>query len=50
MCEKCREIDARVEHYRQLAAHLTDRQTLDAIQRIINELEQEKVALHPSNG
>jgi hypothetical protein len=48
MCEKCREIDAKVEHYRQLAERLTDRQTLDGIRRIIDELELEKAALHPS--
>jgi hypothetical protein len=47
MCERCREIDERVEHYRQLAAGLTDRQSLDAIENIINELQQEKAALHP---
>ena len=50
MCERCREIDARVAHYRQLAAHVTDRQTLDGIRQIIDGLEREKAALHPSQS
>lgn len=48
MCEKCREIDERVAHYRLLAARLTDRQTLEAIQQLIDTLEREKAVLHPS--
>jgi len=47
MCDRCREIEEKVAHYRQLAAHMSDRQTLDGIQHIINKLEQEKATLHP---
>ena len=47
MCEKCGEIEAKVENYQRLAKGVTDPQTIDGLQHIVNELEREKAALHP---
>jgi hypothetical protein len=47
MCEKCETIDKRIGHYREMATHLTDTQTLDGIGILIAKLEADKKALHP---
>lgn len=47
MCERCCEIDDQIERYRQLTASLTDKLFLDAIAIITDDLEAEKLALHP---
>jgi hypothetical protein len=47
MCDKCVEIDGRIEHYQRLAFGITDRPTLDGIKKLIEGLETKKAALHP---
>ena len=47
MCWKCEEIDKRVLHYRVIAARVTDKQTLDGIQQLVDALKAEKKTLHP---
>jgi len=47
MCEKCVEIDGKVERYRRLSSGLTDEATLDGIKKLITQLKAEKAALHP---
>jgi hypothetical protein len=47
MCDKCDELDVRIDHYRKLATAITDRLTLDGIADRIKEMEAEKVQLHP---
>ena len=43
MCEKCIEIDKKIQHYREIASRLFDEQTIDGIGRLIAELEQRKL-------
>ena len=50
MCEKCVEIDGKIEHYRQLSGLITDQPTLDGINRLIEQMEAEKQALHPEQA
>jgi hypothetical protein len=50
MCEKCVEIDGKIEHYRQLSGLITDQPTLDGIKRLIEQMEAEKQALHPEQA
>jgi hypothetical protein len=38
MCEKCVEIDRKVEHYRLLASAVTDPPTLDGIKELIDRI------------
>ena len=47
MCWKCDEIDKVILHYRTLAARVTDAQTLEGLQQLIDKLEDEKRTLHP---
>jgi hypothetical protein len=47
MCDKCRAIDSQIERYRDLGRRITDQQTLEAIERLVRELEAGKKALHP---
>ena len=47
MCDKCKEIDATVERYRRLRGSVDDQQMHKATERLIADLEAQKVALHP---
>jgi hypothetical protein len=47
MCDKCVELDGKIEHYRRLSAGITDQRTLDGIKILIEEMQAQKVALHP---
>jgi len=47
MCDRCVDLDKKVDHYRSLASRLTDQPTLDGIKKLIDKMEAEKVALHP---
>jgi hypothetical protein len=50
MCQRCVELDEKIERYRALARRVTDRMTLDAIARLIKKMEARKAALHPADG
>jgi hypothetical protein len=47
MCEKCAEIDEKIEHYLSLSSRLTDQPTVDGINDLIERMKAEKAALHP---
>jgi hypothetical protein len=47
MCEKCIELDGKIEHYQRLLSTITDRATLDGIKQLIEGMKAQKVALHP---
>jgi hypothetical protein len=47
MCDKCEEIEKKIEHYRRISSRITDRLTVEGIARLIARLEAEKAALHP---
>ena len=47
MCDKCIELDVKVEHYQQLSSRITNQQTLDGIKKLIADLQAQKTALHP---
>jgi sulfur relay (sulfurtransferase) complex TusBCD TusD component (DsrE family) len=44
MCDKCVELDGKIEHYRSLSSRITDQPTLDGIKKLMNA---QKAALHP---
>jgi hypothetical protein len=46
MCEKCKELDQRIEHYRRLSQSVTDQPTIDRFKEAIGDLIDQKVALH----
>jgi hypothetical protein len=47
MCERCVELDAKIDHHQKLARMITDQRTLDGIAKVIEEANAEKAALHP---
>ncbi len=46
MCEKCEEIDTKVQQYRFVIRHISDHQFIDRAKAMIDELESAKAALH----
>jgi hypothetical protein len=38
MCEKCKELDQRIEHYRRLSQSITDQPTIDRFKGAIRDL------------
>ena len=47
MCERCVELDAKIDHYQKLARMITDQRMLDGIAKVIEAANAEKAALHP---
>jgi hypothetical protein len=47
MCDKCAELDKRIERYRRLSSSITDQLTIDRIKDMIADLVAQKLALHP---
>jgi hypothetical protein len=47
MCDKCQELDQKIEHYRYILARVFDPLVTDGVGKLIEETEAEKVALHP---
>ena len=45
MCEKCVELDRKIEHYRSLLSHVTDQQTTEGIRKLIKDMQAQKAAL-----
>ena len=50
MCAYCEHIDDQIARYRFFHHRINDQQTLDSLERIIQELEAEKKALHPDEA
>ena len=48
MCEKCFELQEKLDRYRRLRALITDRLTLEAIEGLLKRYEEERSALHPA--
>jgi hypothetical protein len=47
MCDKCQELEKKIERYRTLATRLFDQPTIEAINKLIEEMQAEKAGLHP---
>jgi hypothetical protein len=50
MCEKCVELDGKIEHYRRMSSRITDQLTRDGIQKLIEQMQARKAALHPEQS
>ena len=46
MCDRCTELDRKIEHYRVLLVRVMDPQTVEALQDLIDRLRREKAGLH----
>jgi hypothetical protein len=47
MCDKCDELDKKIEHYRRLVAQMSDPLTTERVGKLIETLEAQKLAFHP---
>jgi plasmid replication initiation protein len=46
MCDKCKELDQRIEHYRRLSLSSTDQSAIDRFKEAIRDLFKQKLDLH----
>jgi hypothetical protein len=47
MCDKCMQLDKKIEHYEHLASGVADELTLERIRESVQEMRAQKAALHP---
>ncbi len=47
MCDKCDELDKKIEHYRQILLSIGDQITVERLAGLIGDLQAQKAALHP---
>jgi hypothetical protein len=47
MCERCKELDAKITHYQEMSKMILDELTLNGIAVLIENAERKKRALHP---
>jgi hypothetical protein len=50
MCDKCIELDSKIDHYRRISFGLNGQLTIDRIKTAISQPEAQKAALHPEQG
>jgi len=50
VCDKCKTIDLMIARYRRLTSQISDQQMNDANDRLVAQLEAEKLSLHPETG
>lgn len=48
MCEKCEELDRKIERYQRIRPAIGDQATVDSIKELIAEMQAQKARLHPS--
>jgi hypothetical protein len=47
MCEKCNKIDESIARCKRIKDQIDDKQTQEAVDSLLDELEAKKAALHP---
>jgi hypothetical protein len=47
MCDKCIQLDKKIERYERLAGGVTDELILERLRELVREMRAEKTALHP---
>jgi hypothetical protein len=47
VCDRCVELDCKIEHYHRPASRFTDQALLDGIKELIEQAKVQKAALHP---
>jgi hypothetical protein len=47
MCDKCEELDKKIERYRKIILGICDQPTVERIEALIGEMQAQKAALHP---
>jgi len=47
MCEKCAELDRKIEHYERISFLIGDQLTVGRIKELVAKMKSEKAELHP---
>jgi hypothetical protein len=47
MCDKCDELDRKIEHYNRISGSINDQLTIDRIKELVEQMWALKAALHP---
>jgi hypothetical protein len=47
MCDKCIELDDKIEHYERISVSINDQLTIDRIKKLVEQMKAQKAALHP---
>jgi len=47
MCEKCAELDRKIEHYERISALIGDQLTVGRIKQLVANMKVQKAELHP---
>jgi len=47
MCDKCAELDKKIEHYQEMLLAIADQITVERLKEMIGDLQEQKAALHP---
>jgi hypothetical protein len=47
MCSKCQQLEKKIERYRKVTYSINDRPTIDRLNELIKDMEDEKAKLHP---
>jgi hypothetical protein len=47
MCNKCAELDKKIEHYETILVSIGDRVTVERLMAMVANLRAQKAALHP---
>jgi phage I-like protein len=50
MCDKCAEIDGKIEHYQRMSIAITNQPILDGIKQLVEKMKAQKAALHPEQA
>jgi flagellar motility protein MotE (MotC chaperone) len=50
MCDKCVELDGKIEHYERISASISDQLTIDRLTELVEQMKAQKAALHPQAG
>jgi hypothetical protein len=47
MCDKCLELDKKIQRYREIIVAISDELTVERIKALIGDLQAQKTILHP---
>jgi hypothetical protein len=47
MCEKCVELDRKIERCERISTSISDQLTIDRLEQLVMQMKAQKTALHP---
>ena len=50
MCDKCVELDGKIEHYERIRLSIGDQVTVDRIKELVAEMNAQKAKFHPEKS